>query len=83
MGILMWTIIGMVIGVLTLLIEPYVNRRHIPVTLIMGVIGALIGGVFATFLGFANVEGMRFMIIVVAIIGAVLLLTLYRGVEHY
>lgn len=83
MGILMWLLIGLVISILTLLIERYINRRHIPITILMGVIGALAGGAIASFLGFGSIAGMHFMIIVMAIIGAVLLLTVYRGIEEF
>jgi len=83
MGILMWVMIGLVISVLTLMIEPYIIRRHIPLTILLGVGGAMIGGAIGSYLGFDTIRGMHFMIIVFAIEGAVFLLTWYRTIEKY
>ena len=82
MGILMWIGIGLFVGVLTLIIEPYIIRRHIPITIILGVTGAVIGGAIGNLLGFTTTDGMRFMIVVLAILGAVFVLTWYRAIEH-
>jgi uncharacterized membrane protein YeaQ/YmgE (transglycosylase-associated protein family) len=82
MGIITWIIIGLVVSILTLLIEPYIIRSHIPITIILGVIGAVIGGAIASFLGFDSVKGMRFMIIVMSIAGSVFVLTWDRGIEQ-
>lgn len=82
MGILMWIGIGLIVSVLTLIIEPYIVRHHIPITILLGVTGAVIGGAIGTFLGFATIEGMRFMIVVLSIAGSVFVLTWYRAFEH-
>ncbi len=82
MGLLMWITIGLIVSVLTLAIEPYVNRRHIPITIGLGLVGGIIGGAIGSFLGFGSIEGMHFMIIVMSIGWAVLLLTSYREFEQ-
>lgn len=82
MGLMIWVVIGLIVSVLTLAIEPYVIRRHIPVTILIGIIGAVVGGAIGSFLGFGAVEGMRFMIMVLACAGSVFLLTCYREIEQ-
>lgn len=82
MGILMWIGIGLAVSVLTLIIEPYIIRRHILITILLGVTGAVIGGAIGTILSFATTDGMRFMTVVLAVAGAVFILTGYRAMEH-
>ncbi len=81
MGILFWITIGVIVSILTLAIEPYVNRIHIPATIILGVAGAVLGGVIGSFLGFNTIEGMHFMIPFLAFAGSIFFLTLYRNIE--
>ncbi len=83
MGILLWISIGIVVSVLTLLIEPYVNRRHIHITIFLGLIGAIAGGAIASYLGFGQVDGMRFMIVVLAVGASSFILTWYRAFEKF
>ena len=74
LGIIGWIIIGIVAGWLA---EKVMGRSHGLVTnLVVGVLGALIGGFIARqFLG-ADVGGFNLMTLVVAFLGACLLLFL-------
>ncbi len=83
MGILLWMLIGLIVSLLTLLIEPYVITKHIPVTIVLGIAGGIIGGAIAWYLGFENVDGMRFMIIVYSIGVSSFVLTWYRALEKF
>ncbi len=83
MGVITWVIIGLIVGVLTLLIEPYVIKRHIVITLLLGVIGAVIGGLISFLLGFKAVRGMHFVIIMWSLGGSVFVLSWYRVLEKY
>ena len=80
LGIIGWIIIGIVAGWLA---EKVMGRSHGLVTnLVVGVLGALIGGFIAQqFLG-ADVGGFNLMTLVVAFLGACLLLFLLGLVKR-
>ncbi len=83
MGFLLWIIIGLVVSILTLLIEPYVIHKHILITIFLGVIGGFVGGAIASYLGFGHVKGMHFMIVVYSIGVSSFILTWYRAFEKF
>lgn len=74
---LWWIIIGLVAGALAKFIMPGRDPGGIIVTIILGIIGAFVGGWLATnVLGIG--VGSTFGSIIVATIGAILLLVIYR-----
>ena len=75
-GILGYIIGGLVIGVLARLVKPSADPMGWIMTIILGVLGAVIGGWAATTFG---LEG--FMTWVVAIVAAVILLFVYEAVR--
>ena len=75
-GILGYIIGGLVIGVLARLVKPGADPMGWIMTIILGVLGAVIGGWAATTFG---LEG--FMTWVVAIVAAVILLFVYEAVH--
>ncbi len=81
MSFIAWIVVGLIAGWLA---ERIACRRHGLITnLIVGVIGASIGGfVFSSILGFRYDEGVNLASIVVATVGAVLLLAVFGGVRH-
>jgi uncharacterized membrane protein YeaQ/YmgE (transglycosylase-associated protein family) len=81
MGILSWIVLGLIAGALAKLILPGKDPGGIIITIIIGVIGALLGGFIGTQLGFGGVTGLNLGSIVTAILGAVLLLVIYRAVK--
>ncbi len=77
MGILAWIVIGLVAGVLGKLIMPGDDPGGIIVTILIGMVGAVVGGIIMQ--NILGVGGGGFIwSIVVATIGAVILLALYR-----
>ncbi|MFZ8642061.1 GlsB/YeaQ/YmgE family stress response membrane protein, partial [Klebsiella quasipneumoniae] len=48
---------------------------------ILGIIGAVVGGWLSTFFGFGKVDGFNFGSFVVAVIGALVVLFIYRKVR--
>ena len=80
MSILAWIFVGIIAGWLA---EHIVGRRHgLIMNLIVGIVGACIGGVlFSSILGFRYVEGFNLPSIVVATVGAVILLALFGGFQ--
>lgn len=77
MGILAWIVIGLIAGALGKLIMPGDDPGGIIVTTLTGMVGAVVGGfVMYSILGF-NQGGFVWSIIV-ATIGAIILLAIYR-----
>ena len=81
MGILTWIIIGLIAGALGKLIMPGDDPGGIIVTIILGIVGALLGGFLVNLLfGGAGVTGFNLGSILVATLGAIILLAIYRAV---
>jgi uncharacterized membrane protein YeaQ/YmgE (transglycosylase-associated protein family) len=76
MGILGWIIFGLVVGALAKLIMPGKDPGGIFVTILLGIVGALVGGFLGRLLGlYKEGEPAGF---IGALVGAILLLWLYR-----
>lgn len=78
MGILAWIVFGLIVGIIAKLIMPGKDPGGFIITILLGVAGALIGGYIATFLGWGSITGFDFPSFLIAIIGAILLLVIYR-----
>ena len=80
MSILAWIILGLVAGFIASLM---VNRRggSLVLDLLLGVVGAFAGGFIFTRLGYAGVSGLNIYSIVVATLGAVVVLFIYHLIE--
>jgi len=78
-GILSWIIVGLVAGALAKLIMPGRDPGGIIVTMLIGIVGAIIGGfVVGLFVGGDLISGINITTIIVATLGAILLLAIYR-----
>jgi uncharacterized membrane protein YeaQ/YmgE (transglycosylase-associated protein family) len=78
MGILAWIVVGLIAGVLAKLIMPGDDPGGIIVTIIIGIVGAFVGGFVVNLLGGAGVSGFNIWSILVATLGAIILLAIYR-----
>ncbi len=79
MGILSWIIVGLIAGALAKFIMPGKDPGGILVTMLIGIVGALIGGfVVGLVVPGDLVSGINITTIVVATLGAILLLAIYR-----
>ena len=67
-------VVGLIIGALARLIKPGKQRLSILATLLLGVVGALIGGVVASLLGTGDIWELNVLGFVLAVIAAVLLI---------
>ncbi len=81
MGILIWIIFGLIAGVIAKLIMPGKDPGGFIITILLGVAGALVGGFIGSALGFGPVDGFNFGSFVIAVLGAILLLWIYRVIE--
>jgi len=78
MGILAWIVFGLIAGVLAKLIMPGEDPGGFIITTLIGIAGAIVGGFIGTALGFGSVTGFNFGSFLIAVLGAILLLAIYR-----
>jgi uncharacterized membrane protein YeaQ/YmgE (transglycosylase-associated protein family) len=78
MGILTWIILGAIAGAIGKLIMPGDDPGGFIITILLGIAGAIVGGFIASALGLGAVSGFNFWSIIIAILGAILLLWIYR-----
>ena len=80
MSIIAWIVVGILAGWLA---ERITGRNHGLLTnLVVGIIGAFVGGfIFSSLLGFRYAEGFNLPSIVVATVGAVVLLAIFGGFQ--
>lgn len=81
MGILSWIVFGLIAGALAKFLMPGQDPGGCIVTIIIGVVGAVLGGFLATALGFGGISGFDLRSFVIAIVGSLLLLILWRVVS--
>ena len=78
MGILTWIVLGLVAGVLAKFIMPGQQSGGIILTTVLGVIGAIVGGLLGTYaFGFGDITGFNLRSVAIAIGGALLVLFVY------
>jgi uncharacterized membrane protein YeaQ/YmgE (transglycosylase-associated protein family) len=82
MGIIGWIILGLLAGIIAKAILPGDDPGGFIVTAIIGIVGALLGGLIARALGLGDPIDEFFDIStwLAAIIGAIILLAIYRAV---
>ena len=78
MGIISWIVVGLIAGVLGKLIMPGRDPGGFIVTILIGMAGAIVGGFVVGLLGGTGATGFNIWSILVATLGAIVLLALYR-----
>jgi len=77
-GIITWAILGLIAGFIAKWIMPRPQPKGILSTMVVGIVGALLGGLIATTLGASDgVTGLNLWSILVAVGGSVALLWLF------
>ena len=81
MSFLAWIILGLIAGFIG---SKLVNRRGEGVVLdiLLGIVGAFVGGWLFSMFGRAGVTGLNLYSMVVAVIGAVVVLVLYHALAR-
>jgi uncharacterized membrane protein YeaQ/YmgE (transglycosylase-associated protein family) len=77
-NILVWIIFGLIAGAIAKLIMPGRDPGGFIVTILLGIAGALVGGFIGNALGFGDVTGFNLGSFIIAVLGAILLLIIYR-----
>jgi uncharacterized membrane protein YeaQ/YmgE (transglycosylase-associated protein family) len=80
MSVIAWIVVGLIAGALGKLIMPGDDPGGIIVTILIGIVGAFVGGFLTSLLGFGGVTGFNPWSILVATLGAIILLAIYRAV---
>ena len=78
MGLISWIVFGLIAGAIAKFIMPGKDPGGCIVTMIVGVVGALLGGFIATAMGFGGISGFDWRSLLIAVLGALLLLMLWR-----
>ena len=73
-------VVGLIIGALARLIKPGKQRMSIIATLLLGVVGAIIGGLIADWLDVGSITELNFWGFLFALLVAVLLIGVAEGV---
>lgn len=81
MGFIAWIIMGLIVGVIAKFLMPGKDPGGIFVTILLGIAGAFVGGFVGSSLGFGTVSGFDFRSLVLAVIGAIILLVIYRFIK--
>jgi uncharacterized membrane protein YeaQ/YmgE (transglycosylase-associated protein family) len=76
-----WIIFGLVAGIIAKFIMPGRDPGGFIVTIILGIVGAVVGGFISTKLGLGDVTGFNIPSMIIAVLGAILLLVIYRAVK--
>lgn len=81
MGILAWIVFGAIAGAIAKLLMPGKDPGGFIITILLGIVGAVVGGFIGSSLGMGTVTGFNFGSFVIAIIGAMVVLFIYRMVK--
>jgi uncharacterized membrane protein YeaQ/YmgE (transglycosylase-associated protein family) len=79
MGILAWIILGLIAGAIAKALMPGKDPGGFIVTALIGIVGAVIGGFLGNMIfGIGGVSGVDIRSILISVVGALLLLWIYR-----
>ncbi|MGL4600112.1 MAG: GlsB/YeaQ/YmgE family stress response membrane protein [Plesiomonas sp.] len=81
MGIFSWVILGLIVGILAKWIMPGKDEGGFIVTVILGIVGAVVGGYVSQLLGIATVTGFNIKSLIFSIIGSLIILFVYRKIK--
>ncbi len=83
MGIVAWILVGLIAGVLAKIAMPGPDPGGIIITIGIGIVGAFLGGfILNALLGGPGVSGFNLSSILVATLGSIILLAIYRLVTR-
>jgi uncharacterized membrane protein YeaQ/YmgE (transglycosylase-associated protein family) len=81
MSIIAWLILGLIAGFIA---SKIVNKsgEGVLIDIVLGIVGAVVGGFLFSFFGAAPVTGLNIYSIIVAVIGAIVVLVIYHAVAR-
>ncbi|MFN8559082.1 MAG: GlsB/YeaQ/YmgE family stress response membrane protein [Dehalococcoidia bacterium] len=79
MTVLVWILLGLVAGAIAKMLMPGNDPGGIIITILLGIVGAFIGGwVWTAIAGGPGVTGFNLPSVLIAILGAIIVLAIYR-----
>lgn len=81
MGFISWILLGLFAGAIAKFLMPGRDPGGIFVTILIGVVGAILGGWVGSLFGFGKVEAFDLWGLMVSVAGALLLLLVFRLVR--
>jgi uncharacterized membrane protein YeaQ/YmgE (transglycosylase-associated protein family) len=83
MSILAWIVLGLIAGAIAKAIMPGKDPGGIIVTALIGIVGAFLGGFLGNLLTNTGLTGFSLWSILLAIVGSLLLLWIYRATTRH
>lgn len=79
MSIIIWLILGLIAGFIA---SKIVNNtgQGVVLDIVLGIVGAVVGGFLFSFFGAAPVTGLNIYSIIVAVVGAIVVLWIYHAI---
>jgi uncharacterized membrane protein YeaQ/YmgE (transglycosylase-associated protein family) len=79
MSIIVWLVLGLIAGFIA---SKIVNKsgEGVVLDIVLGIVGAMVGGFLFSFVGAAPVTGLNIYSIIVAVIGAIVVLAIYHAI---
>ena len=82
MGIILWIIFGALVGWIASLIMGTDPQQGLVINIVVGIIGAIIGGWLMSFFGHTGVTGFNLYSFLVAILGAIVLIFIVKALRR-
>lgn len=81
MGIILWIIFGALVGWIASMIMGTDAQQGAFLNIVVGIVGAVIGGFLMNMLGYGGVDGFNLYSFVVALLGAIVLIWIVKAVR--
>lgn len=82
MSIILWIVFGALVGWIASMIAGTNEEQGAFANILVGIVGAFVGGFIVSLFGASEVNGFNLYSFLVAILGSVILLYIYRAVAH-
>lgn len=82
MGIILWIIFGALAGWIASMIMKTNQQQGLLLDIVVGIVGALIGGWIMTIFGEGGVDGFNLYSFIVAVLGAIVLLAIVKFIRR-
>ena len=81
MGIILWIIFGALVGWISSIIMKTNSQQGIVLDIVVGIVGAVIGGWLMSFLGKSAITGFNLYSFLVALLGAIVLTAIVKALR--